>query len=262
MSTRNEIELWKKLEANENAFFNLHRSERVDWDEAVLLASPYPEVAIWNFAGAIQTTESEIEELIAKVEKFFAKQNMHSAFKINPLTQPESLQANLEERSYKLITEATTMLFGGSLRLFVISNKTQIERVNLDNIEAFTTTQLDGFGSGREWFAWFLETNTRNVDRNDHAFYLAKHENEPAGVLLTITTPEDVCGIYAVATLPKFRGKGIASALIGHVISDAERAGIEQITLSTATGGPAEGYFKKLGFASAYVSRFYQMSSR
>ena len=258
MSSRNEIETWKKLEANENAFFNLHRSERVNWDQAVLLASPYPEVSIWNYAGSIQTTESACEELISNVESFFSERDMPTTFKINPLTEPPTLQANLEERGYTLITEATTMLFGGSLRLFVMSNKTFIERVGVDQIETFTTTQLDGFESGREWFPWFLETNRRNVERNDHVYYLAKHDDQPAAVLLAITTPKDVCGIYAVATLPEFRGKGIASTLIGHVISDAERAGIEHITLSTATGGPAEGYFQKLGFESAYVSRFYQ----
>ena len=254
MISESERQLWQKLDANENHFFALHRSERVDWPEAVLLASPYPEIAIWNYAGSVNTSKENLAALITDVEQFFRERNMSPAFKINPLTLPNQLKRELASRGYELKTEATTMLYSGELRVFVKSNRTRVERVRINQIETFTITQLDGFESSRDWLPWFLETNKRNVARSDHVYYLAFHDDEPAGVMLAVYEPKDVCGIYAVATLPKFRGQGIATELFAHVIADAERAGCDHITLSTATGGPAERYFEKLGFDQAYTS--------
>lgn len=57
------------------------------------------------------------------------------------------------------------------------------------------------------------------------------------------------CGIYAVETLPEFRRRGFARALVQHVLADAQQQGARTASLqSTRVGQPL---YESLGFTAA-----------
>lgn len=59
----------------------------------------------------------------------------------------------------------------------------------------------------------------------------------------------DDCGIYAVETLPEFRRRGFARALVEHVLADAQQHGARTASLqSTRMGQPV---YESLGFTAA-----------
>jgi ribosomal protein S18 acetylase RimI-like enzyme len=66
-------------------------------------------------------------------------------------------------------------------------------------------------------------------------------------VLVESVRPEE-CYIEFIATDKKFRGKGIATALIRHAGEFAEKNGFEEFTLYVASGNPAEKLYERLGF--------------
>ncbi|EHQ36279.1 GNAT family N-acetyltransferase [Methanoplanus limicola] len=74
-------------------------------------------------------------------------------------------------------------------------------------------------------------------------------------VLVESVRPEE-CYIELLATDKKFRGKGIATALIRHAGEFAEKCGFEEFTLYVASGNPAQKLYGRLGFEvqSSYKS--------
>ncbi len=66
------------------------------------------------------------------------------------------------------------------------------------------------------------------------------------------------CGIYTVGTLPQWRRRGLARALMEHVLADAQRRGARTATLqSTRMGVPL---YESLGFEP--VGRYEEWASR
>jgi ribosomal protein S18 acetylase RimI-like enzyme len=66
------------------------------------------------------------------------------------------------------------------------------------------------------------------------------------------------CGIYAVGTLPEWRRRGLASALVQHVLADARRRGARTATLQSTRMG--QQLYESLGFEP--VGRYEEWSSR
>jgi GNAT superfamily N-acetyltransferase len=66
--------------------------------------------------------------------------------------------------------------------------------------------------------------------------YLARENGQPAACVLTLDE-EDDCGIYAVATRPPSRGRGLASALMRRALTDARDRGCRTSSLQSSPSG-------------------------
>ena len=66
--------------------------------------------------------------------------------------------------------------------------------------------------------------------------YVAREQAEPAACAVALDAGSD-CGIYAVATRPNSRGRGLASALIGNALADARDRGCTTSSLQSSTIG-------------------------
>src|SRR5262249_3120161 len=62
-------------------------------------------------------------------------------------------------------------------------------------------------------------------------------------------------GIYAVATPPPFRRRGVSATPPARAIRDGRARGCATVTLQAAVGSYAEGLYARLGFATAFRSR-------
>jgi ribosomal protein S18 acetylase RimI-like enzyme len=92
-------------------------------------------------------------------------------------------------------------------------------------------------------------------------FYIAYLDHKPAGVCLFVLT-DGVAGIYAVATLPEFRKKGVATTLMKRGIHDAREKGCQTITLQVSTGSYAESLYRKLGFDVRFIARILECEAQ
>jgi len=127
--------------------------------------------------------------------------------------------------------------------------------ISLSDIEDFSIVQGKAFCETEEefneWYYWMREKNIKNLEDNTQNFYIA-YENEcPVGVLLCIYN-KNMAGIYAVATLPEHRKKGISTTLINRAIDDADINNMTLITLQTTTKSYAHSLYKKLGFQDVF----------
>ncbi|MBZ0201802.1 MAG: GNAT family N-acetyltransferase [Ignavibacteria bacterium] len=90
-----------------------------------------------------------------------------------------------------------------------------------------------------------------NLYNSCQHFYTAYEHGKPVGVCLRIIH-DNCAGIYAVATLPEFRKKGISTAVMSHALKEARKTGIDTITLKVATDSYAHLFYRKLGFIDVF----------
>lgn len=137
-----------------------------------------------------------------------------------------------------------------------------MRRVSDDaGMDAFSTVQSHSFvpdaAERVKWHAWLREANRRNRHRAEQAFLLASDGDADVGVTLLLEH-EGRAGIYAVATLPEQRGRGIATALLSEAAQRARARGVTTLTLQVAQGSAAERLYRRLGFAAVFEARIFK----
>lgn len=136
--------------------------------------------------------------------------------------------------------------------------------VSPEDIEDFSLVQGRGFTANEaefeEWHNWMKPFNMKNLEDENQNFYTAYENNKPVGVCLCIIH-QKCAGIYAVATLPEFRKKGISTSVMSHAIENALHTGIDEVTLQVETDSYAHSFYRKLGFNDAFKRRVYDSAS-
>jgi ribosomal protein S18 acetylase RimI-like enzyme len=98
-----------------------------------------------------------------------------------------------------------------------------------------------GFADPGESFAGAFAT----LAADDLFAYVGWADGEPVTCLMTSETGGN-CDVEGVATHPGFRGRGLASELLGHALADAAERGCDTTTLvATALGRPI---YDRLGY--------------
>ena len=124
-------------------------------------------------------------------------------------------------------------------------------------LREFAAVQAAGFATGQaaidEWWAPFFERMAlANQFAADQSFYVAHVGGRAASTTLAVRGA-GVTGIYAVATRPAHRCRGLAQALLERAATDsASSHGLERVILQAMTGSYPETYYRKLGFRSVY----------
>jgi ribosomal protein S18 acetylase RimI-like enzyme len=91
------------------------------------------------------------------------------------------------------------------------------------------------------------------------ANWLAYIDGEPVGAMASQVT-QGICGIFHVATLPRWRRRGVAWAMMLAAIADARRQGAQIVAL-TATP-EAESLYRRLGFTGVSSFEFWAPATR
>jgi GNAT superfamily N-acetyltransferase len=104
------------------------------------------------------------------------------------------------------------------------------------------------------WWQMFVDMALRNYQAPDQSLYLLRVDGDPAAVTLVLRTGP-VFGVYAVATKPAYRGRGLASRLLAQARRDA---GGGRLTLQVVEGSEAERLYLRLGFRVAFRSAHFR----
>lgn len=160
----------------------------------------------------------------------------------------------LADAGFRVEETLAYMQLGEPARPIEVASETQLGVVAGDeDAIAFADVQAEGFGvrdiqDGRWWTEAFKAMALKNWRDPDQAFYLARIDGVSVGSLLTVRTP-GMTGIYAVATRPAYRKRGVSASLLEVARQTAlARNNNESITLQANKGSYAEGYYRKLGF--------------
>ena len=104
----------------------------------------------------------------------------------------------------------------------------------------------------REMYTWELQ------NRSVCHIFVARTRDCPVAGFCAFWLVLDEIHINNVAVLPHFRGAGIGSALLHHVLAEAKQLGARRATLEVrASNAPARRLYERLGFYVAATRRNY-----
>ena len=249
-STKNLVEV---IENNMKGYFSWIYSSpysRVeDEPDFLRLTSGIPHPicnCVYRSRFPAQEVGARIDEMIG----FFNSRNLPMMWWVSPCCRPSNLGEQLV--SHGLVRELEVV--GMTINLknlnenLPVPEDLAIKRVGNDSD---MQQYLKPFGEGFE-FPGFVTTGWGRMDAS-HGFssqlprvnYVATVKEEPVSCTTMFKTP-DSAGIYCVATVPKMRQRGAASALIVNALREARDDGYKIGLLQAKAMGA--GVYRKIGF--------------
>ena len=102
---------------------------------------------------------------------------------------------------------------------------------------------------------YFQQTSTAWLNPDNRISLLVYYENEqPVATIEVFPGPEDVVGLYSLATLASSRGRGIGSAIFKAALVLAKKQGYRHAILQASDDGI--GIYRRMGFSE--VSVYYE----
>lgn len=130
-----------------------------------------------------------------------------------------------------------------------------VRRVRGPGIEEFAAAQVAGFCETRETLEefgeWMRAADRRNADSPRQHFHVGYASGEPVACALVMDAAS-LAGIFAVATLPAYRRRGLSRALMHAALADARARGFGMSGLSVLRGSLAERSYLRLGYRRVF----------
>lgn len=131
-----------------------------------------------------------------------------------------------------------------------------------EDARTFAAIQSAGFvraedPDGPWWRACFLRA-LQNVTCARQRFYVASVDKAAAAVALMFATA-GVEGLYAVATAPPFRRRGLSRGVLARAVEDVPRSSGRRIALQAVSRSYAEAYYEKLGFRTRFRAQTWRL---
>jgi N-acetylglutamate synthase len=204
----------------------------------------------------------DLAEALVQVETFYADQGLPARYQISPATQPAELDQILAERGYAAVAHTAVQ----TTELATILRQTQPLRSRPE----FEVEVMEGFDAG--WFDVFRMADAGDGAQDDvlidlfrrieptAGFVLLRLDGAPAAVGLGVVEGAWL-GCFCMATLPAFRRRGAASAVLRTLaiwggLYDATHAYLQVMEQNTA----AQSLYHRLGFRTLYHYHYREQS--
>jgi ribosomal protein S18 acetylase RimI-like enzyme len=193
-----------------------------------------------------------LEGKIDYCERLYARRGLPMLFRVTPFDAPPELDAALAARGYEAFGTTRTQV----MRLSQPPSIRMAEDVGIvvPAAEQFVTALGAFQHSSPEQCAAHLERlaatplATRSV--------LALHDGQPVGTG-SVALEDGLAGIYSVATAPALRGRGVATSILGALLSWAwEHSATHAFLQVEADNLRALSLYRGFGFADAYAYHY------
>lgn len=236
-----DLKFQKNLFENHLSFNSYHRGKVIRKNGAIYIESSHP-----AFQVAIPENATNLTEILENY-------NQVRLVPWSTLQEQELNSMNLKP-SYTLAYMILDTDFISGKAMEDLEIQTVSDEKGMD---IFTEIQTRGFlkddESYEDWYTWLRKYNHKNLGNPNQIFYIGFIQGKPAGITLLLIT-EKIGGIYAVATLPEYRKRGISTAILKHATSFALAKGCDIIALQALHGTYAESLYTKLGFRTSFIS--------
>jgi len=227
---------------------------------AVLFFCRHIPAGMFNYATGISSKPAGVNELLGKIEDFYARLNVPPRVVITPLSRPRDLRSRLLKRGYKESSKSDVMIIGSEARQRKTRSDMKARPVLGGQVEAFSSIFNSAFRIPlglKGAFTRFWRSAVFDSDRR-LGIYLATLDREPVGIGL-IFVGERAAGLYCVATKPGCRHRGVAANLVSQAVQNAFTSKAKFVYLYASRGGNARKMYRSLGFSSKYVRSVYSL---
>lgn len=208
-----------------------------------------------NFVGV---NDKDIQSEIEAVKAFFATRRVPWYWWISPFSSPADIGSRLEANGATYappdlpamvapLPQPKTEVDPG-LRVWQARTRADLEAASYIRRIAFKFPKDVGIS--------YFEDMAEDWLRGDPArLYLASVNNGPPAAIGAWIIGEGIPGIYAMATLPEWRQRGLGMAILQRLMADAAADGHQMIVLTASNMG--EPLYRQFGFERVFGYLFY-----
>jgi GNAT superfamily N-acetyltransferase len=241
------------LERNELQFLSLWSKRKLSRRLTLLYNPNLSDDFLFNHARTTDPEETLNHRDLTYIKKFYTRLKMKPTL---------ILHSKLDSSQKRLLSGEG---FKAVDRLITMSAPTRISSTLEPNLKISACGEADL----AEWVkvfieafstpSWLKELNRIAANMVKHpscTLYLARYKGAAVGVAVRYSI-ERVSGLYCLGIKPSFRNKGVGSALVAHVISEAYRSGDQIICLQSLASEHLTRFYTRLGFKHRYSKAVY-----
>jgi GNAT superfamily N-acetyltransferase len=190
----------------------------------------------------------EIDEEIQTVKSFFSERNVPWIWWLGPDTRPTDMLRRLTKHGLTGHSPLPAMAATLPFRQRTINPDITVwQAENRSDLEAASQIRRSIFELPPDTNFSYFEDMATDWLRNEQAhLYLARSKDGPPASIGALILGEGYPGVYVMTTLPAWERKGLGSAILDHILRDAENNGHNMIFLTaSAKGFPL---YQKFGF--------------
>lgn len=217
--------------------------------------------SIFNRATALSVEQPDVA--LGEVDAFF--EGLPHSLWIDDDAMSSDVDDLLRTRGYVPLPSQHGMARTGALGTDTPYDDRMHAEIVTDPADAAELADVaaSGYGAGVD-DRLLIEDLARGVLRHarpwEHgAVYAVRHQGAVVS-MSTLLCTKDVAGIWGLATLPRFRDRHAASAIVSRALADAAALGNE-VAVSLATPD-SESTFSRLGFRTVTDLRVYRQATR
>ena len=248
---------WQLFEENENSWFSLW-SEAKDLGCALLLINealdddPLP-----NHATRINCDAEAVAELLDRVVLEYQTKGIRPCLFISPLTYPKNLRATLQDIGFREWNQLCVMEFAGAdgVKAPEPSNLV-IQRIGSDLLDLWVQIFAESFMVIPPQIKEYSARARHLPLHGEVELFLASLGGEPAGCA-ALYSRNGVGGVYSVGTLPEFRRRGVATALLKVIVQRSKALGNSSTILQVFSEVGPVSLYQHNGFELRYSKSIY-----
>lgn len=204
----------------------------------------------------IRVEEGEVEGLLAAARDFFREQGIPTcSLLLTPATRPASLGLRLLRLGFR-VERNPVMVRKADLPVPAVNAaRVEVERVSVEKLDLYWEILRQTFFAGAPPDALAEGRRGAEVSFAIGAInYVAYLDGEPAGAGM-LFPHGSMGGVYNMCTLPRFRRRGTASAILAACVADSRAAGCGLLGLTpTPMGCPL---YERFGFREVYQELYF-----
>ncbi len=222
----------------------------------------HPDVWDANHVSSVRaSTTAEINQVLQRADEAF-QHCSHRLFVVGPLTSPEFV-ARLALDDYQELTPTIQLVLEGSLRVTPQHINLRPVVTEADWQSLYTLVRHDHAEGARTPDATIPEEVTHGIVASyrkkwpTYQFFLACEDGVDCAYGAGVFCANGMGIVEDLFTLPSFRKRGIATAIIARATAFARDQGAEQILIGALASEPPKRLYAALGFSPVCVIREY-----
>lgn len=210
----------------------------------------------YNQAYDIDWTDRPIDDLVPFVSEVCQSEHRAPCIYLSPASRPVGIESVLESNGWAKFEDEAWMFYDltGPSDESDVDLRVSIKTVDIADFDDFEFVYRNGLpGPDVEQYVESVRAGLRYTPPGiETRYFLAYCDTTPVGMLSLLSFGE-MSGIYAVATLDAYRGKGVARQLVRHARHHAQRRNSRHLFLQTVAGEESEEAFSHIGFETKFV---------
>jgi GNAT superfamily N-acetyltransferase len=247
---------WQLFEENENSWFSFWSESKDIGCVLLLINEALADDPLANHATRINCNTEAVTALLDKIMREYQTRHIQPCLFISPLTYPKNLTMTLQDIGFKEWNQLCVMELTADTLEGVDSGNVVVQRIDSELLDLWIQIFAESFTIIPPQIKEYLAHAQNLPLHNGIDLFLANLGDEPAGCA-ALYSKNGVGGVYSVGTLPRFRKRCVATALMKSVTQRSKALDNHSTILQVFREGGPVNLYRRNGFELRYSKNIY-----